>query len=251
MYFSLGARHFSLELIKLFILFLARTSSGSLGERITSGTMRGYIANTIAASYRCTGRKQLDPEEKNQVYVYIQSLERDGELSNKLRYKHVATNNDLDILIDAIFSDAYNLKVLSIRAMLNMALYVNLYVDSCSRGSDLAWGGPKIAEQENHCHCYVVNVDDGDRVIAANIDFRYQKGQRHTDVQKTVTLRLLPATLAMHDSLRLLVTLALADSVFGPGATWTSLLAIDPGELQITFPGRDGRKNRRRRFWLT
>lgn len=199
--------------------------------------MRGYIANTMSAAYRCTGKKQLDSEEKNQVYVYIQALERDGELSNKVRLKHVATNNDLDLLIDAIFSDAYNLKVLSIRVVLNMALYVNLYVDSCSRGSDLAWGGPKIAEQENHClcwnHChfYVVNVDDGESVIAANIDLKYQKGQRYKDVQKTVTLRLLPATLAMHDSLRLLVTLALVDGVFGPGATWSSLLAIDPGEF--------------------
>ena len=64
-----------------------------------------------------------------------------------------------------------------------------------------------------------------------HIDLKYQKGQRHKDVQKTVTLRLLPATLAMHDSLRLLVTLALVDGVFGPGATWKRLLAIDPGEL--------------------
>jgi hypothetical protein len=35
----------------------------------------------------------------------------------------------------------------------------------------------------------------------------------------------------MHDSLRLLVTLALVDGVFGPGATWASLIAVDPGKL--------------------
>lgn len=100
--------------------------------------MRGYIANTLAAVYRCTGSKQLDPEEKIQLYVYIQALERDGELSNKVRSKHVATNNDLDLLINAVFSDVYNLKILSIRVVLNTALYVNLYVDSCSNGSGLA-----------------------------------------------------------------------------------------------------------------
>jgi adiponectin receptor len=61
-----------------------------------------------------------------------------------------------------------------------------------------------VAEQENHCLCwnychfYVVNVDDGDRVIAANIEIKYQKGQRNNDGQKTVTLRLLPATMAMN-----------------------------------------------------
>jgi hypothetical protein len=165
-YFSLGAHHFSLELIKLFTLFLARTSSGMLDDRITATTMRGYISHTIAAAYRCTGKKQLDREEKEQVYVYIKALERDGELSSKVRFKHVATNNDLELLIDAVFSDAYSLKVLSIRVVLNMALYMNLFVDSCGRGSDLAWGGPMIAEQENHClcwnHChfYVVNLDD-------------------------------------------------------------------------------------------
>src|SRR5580700_8792944 len=35
-YFSLGARLFSLELLKLFTLFLARTSSGVIDDRITS-----------------------------------------------------------------------------------------------------------------------------------------------------------------------------------------------------------------------
>jgi hypothetical protein len=243
MYFSLGAHHFSLELIRLFLLFLARTSSGMLDERITAKTMQSYNANTIAAAYRCTGKKQLYPEEKEQVYVYIKALERDSELSTKVRFKHVAMNNDLDLLIDAVFSDAYNINVLSIRVVLIMALYMNLFVDSCGRGSDLAWGGPMIAEQENHClcwnHChfYVVNMDDSDCGIAANIEIKYQKGQRNKGEQKIVTLRLLPATMAMHDSLRLLVTLALVDGVFGPGATWASLLAVDPGKLQIIFPG--------------
>jgi hypothetical protein len=63
-YFSLGAHHFSLELIKLFILFLARTSSGILDERITTKTMRGYVSHTIAAAYRCTRKGQLNPKEK-------------------------------------------------------------------------------------------------------------------------------------------------------------------------------------------
>jgi hypothetical protein len=41
-YFSQGARHFSLELIKLYILYPARTSTGRLEERITATTMRRY-----------------------------------------------------------------------------------------------------------------------------------------------------------------------------------------------------------------
>lgn len=158
--------------------------------------------------------------------MYIQALEHDRKLSNKVWSKHMATNNDLDLLIDAIFSDIYNLKVLSIRVILNMALYINLYMDSCSHGSDLAWGGPKIAEQENHClcwnHChfYVINMDDNDHVIAANINFKYQKGQQHKDMQKTVMLCLLLTMLAMHNSLCLLMTLALVNGMFGPGTTY-------------------------------
>ena len=63
----------------------------------------------------------------------------------------MVTNNDLDLLIDTVFSNTYNLKVLSIRVVLNVTLYLNLYVDSCSRGSGLAYSGPKIIKQENHC----------------------------------------------------------------------------------------------------
>ena len=124
------------------------------------------------------------------MFVYIKVLERDQEISNKVWSKPVTLANDLDLLIDAVFSNAYHLKVRSIRGPLNLVLYLNLLADFCGRGSDLAWGGPHVAKEESHClcwdHCrfYVVNVDDGDRVI----DLKYQKGQRDQDVQKTVTL---------------------------------------------------------------
>jgi hypothetical protein len=150
-----------------------------------------------------TGEKQLNAEERSQVYVYISKLGHDRELSNKIRVKPVATKNDLDILIATAFSDAYALKLTGARPVLNLALYINPYVDSCGCGSDLAWGGPRVVEQQNNClcsdHCdfYLVNLDAGDRVIAANINLKYQKGQRTSDDQKLITLRLLPTVMAM------------------------------------------------------
>ncbi|KAH8747116.1 hypothetical protein F5882DRAFT_312058, partial [Hyaloscypha sp. PMI_1271] len=149
--------------------------------------------------------------------------------------KHVATGEDLELLIEAVISDEYSLMTQSIRSVLNLTLYLNLYVDACGRGSDLAYGGPSVAEKPNHClcwnHCrfFVVNTYDGDRVIAANIAIKYSKGQRRKDLEKIVSLRLLPSKMAAYDSLRLLVTLGLVDGVFGKGATWESLLAINPG----------------------
>lgn len=53
------------------------------------------------------------------------------------------------LLIDAVFFDAYHLKVRSIQVPLNLALYLNLPVDRCGRGSDLAWGGPRVAKEES------------------------------------------------------------------------------------------------------
>jgi hypothetical protein len=76
----------------------------------------------------------------------------------------------------------------------------------------------------------VVFFDDGDRMIAANINLKYQKGQTTSDEQKTITLRLLPVAMAMQDSLRLLITLALVDGVFGSGITWADLIAVEPGK---------------------
>ena len=153
-----------------------------------------------------------------------------------MRFKHVATGEDLELLIEAVISDEYSLMTQSIRSVLNLTLYLNLYVDACGRGSDLAYGGPSVAEKPNHClcwnHCrfFVVNTYDGDRVIAANIAIKYSKGQRRKDLEKIVSLRLLPSKMAAYDSLRLLVTLGLVDGVFGKGATWESLLAINPGK---------------------
>lgn len=183
----------------------------------------------------------------SQVHAYINQLEREGELSNKSRVRPVATKNDLDILIAIVFSDAFAFGLTGVRVILVLALYINLYVDSCGRGSDLAWGGPTIVEKSNHClcwgHCdfYVVCLDDGDRVIAANITLEYQKGQRSSDKKKTVTLRLLPTAMAMQDSLRLLVTLAIIDGVFGAGVTWADLLVVDPGKHSL-LGGPNGRR---------
>jgi hypothetical protein len=100
-YFAPGACHFSLELVKLFTLYLARTSTGMLEERVTATTVRHYISQTLAAAYRCTGRRQLGPKDLEQVFIYIKVLERDRELSSKVRGKPVALANDLDLLIEA------------------------------------------------------------------------------------------------------------------------------------------------------
>jgi hypothetical protein len=150
-YLTSGAQLITLELVKLFILYLARTSSGMLEERITARTVRNYIAHTLSALYRSTGQKQLAQEDRAQVHTYIASLEYAGELSAKARVKPVATKNDLDLLLESVFSEVYSIKVLSIRVVLNLALYMNLYVDVCGHGSALAWGGPSVAEAENHC----------------------------------------------------------------------------------------------------
>ncbi|KAK4995415.1 hypothetical protein LTR66_004759 [Elasticomyces elasticus] len=123
-------------------------------EWITSTTARGYIAYTLSAAYRFSRKKQLPIEDVLQVYAYIKTLERDGELSNKVRVKPVATKNDLDILIDTVFSDVFALKLTSVRLILNLALYMNLFVDSCSRGSDL----PTEAELARVTSVYLIKA---------------------------------------------------------------------------------------------
>lgn len=50
----------------------------------------------------------------------------------------MAIKNDLNVLITIVFSDAFALKLSSVRLILNLALYINLYVDSCGHGLDLA-----------------------------------------------------------------------------------------------------------------
>lgn len=101
-------------------------------------------------SYRCSGRKQLDPEDLEQVCVYIKVHERAKELSSTVQSKPMRPiERPRSLLIDAVFFDAYHLKVRSIQVPLNLALYLNLPVDRCGRGSDLAWGGPRVAKEES------------------------------------------------------------------------------------------------------
>ena len=149
-YFCLGAQHLSLELVKLYVLYLARTAAGTLDERITATTIRNYIAHTLCAMYRSSGgkQKQLDTIDLRQIYAYINQLTLEGEVSTKTRAKPVATKKDLDIILALLFSDGFALKPHGVKLVLKVALYINLYVDSCSHGSDLAWGGPSIAREQ-------------------------------------------------------------------------------------------------------
>jgi hypothetical protein len=77
-YFCPSAQLLSLELLKIFALFLVRTSSGMLDEKISAVTMLHYIANTISAVYRSTGTKQFDRDVGNR-YLLISDLLRRRE----------------------------------------------------------------------------------------------------------------------------------------------------------------------------
>ncbi|KAI9684790.1 MAG: hypothetical protein M1829_000165 [Trizodia sp. TS-e1964] len=153
-YFVKGVKLMTVEIIQSHILYLAVGSTRVFDDNITLNTAWLYISNTFTAAYHATGGiRQIGKEELPDVYHYINHLASIGGLSTRTRYKPVAIAQDVVVLIEELFSNAYAFTRKGVRPILTLALYINLFIDTCARGSDLALGGHSISKQTNECLC--------------------------------------------------------------------------------------------------
>ena len=122
------------------------------------------------------------------------------------------------------------------RDVLNLALFMALYIDCASRGADIAWSS-RSAETTECCvvwedvDWFAFTVPDGGIGLRAKITIKWQKGMRlRSDLYKIIPLHFLGPELAAQDSLFLLFVLALIDNLFGENIrSWNDIQALRPG----------------------
>lgn len=202
-----------------------------------------HHAGTLLGALHYTNNK-VEKEVRDQVYIWIRyDLTQELGLNKSLGIsKPVAHRADVSLVLRALFSPLGLRQVLCMRTVLNLAIFINLLVDSCARIHEitaterykniyLRWRDLKV---------YVFQIG-GVVSIRATLKVGNLKGKKdRPDEYKIIPLSLLPPALCFEDSLRLLLHAAIIDDHIKGVSHWSELEALcsqchsDTG-LQLVF----------------
>lgn len=146
-------------------------------------------------------------------------------------------SQDVTLLLRALLTVEYMATHRHTRAILYIALFLNLAVDCSGRIGELLIIGGKLCEGKclrwRDIEIYAFRLADGNITLKASVRYANLKGSsgQATKEQraKVIPLRLMPLHLAAEDSLRLLVTLGMIDDVFEHIQSWQDIQYLNPG----------------------
>lgn len=170
--------------LKAYAVFVAQSHIGQIGDKLSAWSLGHYIKDTIIILNRERRCRFLTPEQAEDVRSYVKyHLPEEENLSKKKYKKGVAHSEDMTFLLSVLFTPSYLGTFMDMRTVLNTVLYMNLVVDSCGRGGDIAqnpsqkpgrhlkWGDVKF---------YAFPLADGVE-IQALVTFNWMKGRSITN----------------------------------------------------------------------
>lgn len=219
-------------LLKKYAIFMAQSRVGHTADTISVRTLINYMRLLFTVFGIDRGRR-LDKALTDDIQAYIYNdMAKEYQLSREHWKKPVAHSEDLTYLISVLYSPEYIGSLSNMRQLLNLTLFLNIMVDTGSRGGDIAWDRktPRstclLWEDIKLYAFWNAEMDAVD--IRANLTFRQLKGMKLEPSQyKTVPFSLFPTAMAKEDTLRLILVMALMDDVFESGLrTWSDLMAV-------------------------
>jgi len=198
------------------------------GGIITRRTAEHH-AGTVLGALQYTNKK-IEKEIRDQLYIWVRyDLTQELGLNKNLGIsKPTAHRADVAVVLRALFSPLGLRQVLCMRTVLNLAIFINLMVDTCGRIHE-------ITATERYKECYLRWKDlkvyafkiNGAVSLRATLKVSNLKGKKdRPDEYKTIPLSLLPSSLCFEDSLRLLLYAALADGHITGVSNWSELEAL-------------------------
>ena len=247
-----AAESLSFPIFKEYARYLCRSRQGQLSDRLSVKTVQYYMAMCIGIIERRSKRRLLEIRHEVSNFI-ISDLARQEGLRRQMWTKGVAFTHDVTFILDKLYEPQYLASFRNMRVVLNLTLYINLVIDLCGRGGEIARHPLK---REHMClrwediELYAFSNSGASELdIRMNIKVRWAKNQTMNESEYKVVPfpRLLPASRALEDSLRLILNLALMDGVFDDGiSTWEDLYQIgDNADISKT-----GRRIRFRREML-
>ncbi|KAM0327377.1 hypothetical protein ACHAPQ_007393 [Fusarium lateritium] len=232
-YFASGSPEPDHVLMKEYARYLARSRIGRITGTLKINSIIGYISSLLWAMERETNR-MYNPQLRNQLGVFIShNLAEQEGLSTASNPKPIAYAEDVSFIVSKLYDSEYLGTFANMRMVLNLTLYIMLVIDTCGRGGEIA----RINTRPEHMclrwediSFYSFQSTDNDTFdIRANIKIRWGKNDTLDDSKYKIIpfARLLPASMALEDTLRLLINTALMDGVFDEGVhSWGDLSRI-------------------------
>ncbi|EHK16055.1 uncharacterized protein TRIVIDRAFT_65122 [Trichoderma virens Gv29-8] len=232
-YFTPGASLPATSLLKQYARYLVRSRVGGLNEKLSVKTVNHYMAMIMSIIEReCKHDSLTAIRREVNNFVHNDLINQEG-IRTAMHTKSVAHTEDVTFILSKLYSPEYLNRFPDMRTVLNLTLYIVLVVDLCGRGSEIARNPSRPVHQCLHwedVEFYTFQrIDDNEFDIRVNIKVRWSKGQTADESRyHTVPFTsLLPPSMALEDTLRLLLTLALIDGVFDYGiTTWEDLASL-------------------------
>ncbi|KAI9170914.1 hypothetical protein HJFPF1_00391 [Paramyrothecium foliicola] len=193
-------------------------------------SLEGYM-NILLSLMEDEGEHSRMNHFRREVKNYITNdiSQREG-LSTMMKLKPVAHLEDINLMVNKLYDPEFLETFVDMRQVLNFTLLCALTIDVCGRGSGLArnpnqaehmclrWGDVSFTSFQS--------VDNDNFDIQMIITIRWGKSMSLDESRyRCYTFsQLLPAEMALQDSLRLMINLALMDGIFGNDIkTWKDL----------------------------
>ena len=217
-----NAVNLTFPVFKEYARYLSRSRLGQLSEKPTVMTIRYYTSMIMEIVERKSLSRLYHIRKEVHDFVGNELAEQEG-LQRLMHPKAVAFSADVTFILSKMYEPQFLATFSNMRTVLNLTLYINLIIDLCGRGGEIARHPLKEKHMCLHwedIEFYTFRNKDQDELdIRMNIKVRWSKNHTLDDWKyKTIPFpRLLPNSMALEDSLRLILNLALMDEVFEDG----------------------------------
>jgi hypothetical protein len=234
-FFTEGAPLSGLTLLGEYARYLVRSRVGRINEKLSVSTVLSYMNCVISVmKRRCRHSNAAIQDTQHEIRKFVQYHLRSQEgITSEMQIKSVAHADDVTFILSKLYEPTYLNSFGSMRVVLNLTLFILLVIDLCGRGGEIAHNHlrPKhMCLRWEDMDFYAFRRDEDQSIdIRANVTLKWCKGVSLDESNYKVIpfAGLLPASLALEDSLRHLINLAIMDGVFASRIkTWADLFKL-------------------------
>lgn len=215
----------TVAIMRRFAYYLAVTRKGRNTERLKLITLLTYITAEMRVLKLLSGLEwQLS--EINQIFRFISGKLRDiFSLQTEDSEQPTVTAKDFQVIVHHATSLPFYSTLYNMRESLYILLFINLYIDTGSRGNDLLFSNKKGGLKWRDCTFFLTTSEtDPSRVLlAVEVKYLMTKLRNRHRTYKSSKLIELPEVSLAFDTTALLFITAMIAGVFPADVEWDSL----------------------------
>ncbi|KAM0489566.1 hypothetical protein ACHAP8_012452 [Fusarium lateritium] len=235
-YFTISSPEPDCVLLKEYARYIARSRVGRISTTLKVNTVVGHISSLLSVLDRDANRAYNPSIRREMGYFITNNLAQQEGLSTASLPKLQANSEDVSFIVHKLYDGEYLGTFGCMRTVLNLTLYMMLIIDTCGRGGEFTNNTVRpeymCLRWEDVTFFTFQSADNDDFDIRVNLKIRWQKNETLDDSKYKIVplVKLLPTSMALEDTLRLLINIALLP----PDLAKTGRrIQLDQGILQV------------------